>query len=314
MGQALESPPATDRDPRQSGFRERIPTLVDPVEAPSPAPRRDRPVLTVLSGPAAGAVVPVRDGMTIGRGDHAALRLDEPTLSWSHARIVVRDGVLVLEDLASTNGTMVQGERVARAALNDGDRICFGPRVVVKLSYQDALEERAARQLWESSIRDPLTGAHNRRYLEERLAAEFSYALRHGEPLTVMLADIDHFKRVNDRCGHAVGDAVLRVVATSIRRVLRPEDVLARYGGEEFVVLARGVDARNAVIMAERIRRRVQGLPLPADVAIGPLTVSVGVATMQPERPHASASELVEAADRAMYAAKSAGRNRVMVA
>jgi diguanylate cyclase (GGDEF)-like protein len=128
----------------------------------------------------------------------------------------------------------------------------------------------------------------------------------------VLLVDIDHFKHVNDRCGHAVGDAVLRVVASSMRRVIRPEDVLARYGGEEFVILARGIDARNASIVAERIRRRIQRLPMPAELEMSGLTVSIGVASANAERCYDSAVQLIAAADGAMYAAKQGGRNRVV--
>ena len=300
---------------RSTGPRERIPTLVEPVDsAPTPSVR-DRPVLMVLSGPSTGAILPVHGELLVGRGDHCDLELAEPTVSWSHARFSERLGHIELEDLGSTNGTFVRGERVhGRRLLSDGDRIRIGPRVVFKLMLQDALEERASRQLWESSVRDPLTGLHNRRYLDERIKAEFSYAQRHGDPLSVLMVDIDHFKRVNDRAGHAVGDAVLRIVAASIQRVIRPEDVLARYGGEEFVVIARRVDQRNATILAERIRSRVERLPLPLEVDVDKLTVSVGVATMTAADPYELPEQLVRAADSAMYAAKGHGRNRVVCA
>jgi diguanylate cyclase (GGDEF)-like protein len=127
-----------------------------------------------------------------------------------------------------------------------------------------------------------------------------------------MVLDIDHFKRFNDECGHAVGDALLRVLASSLRRLTRPEDVLARYGGEEFVVVVRGVGDANAAILAERIRRRISSLPLPTELSVRRVTVSIGVASLDPSTPYQTASELLGAADRAMYRAKAAGRNRVV--
>jgi diguanylate cyclase (GGDEF)-like protein len=294
--------------------RERVPTLTEPGR-PSVGSKRGpgRPILTLLAGPAVGEARPVLSDLVLGRGDHVDFRLDEPTVSWSHARIFPRGAELVIEDLASTNGTFVGTERVtAPRVLADGDRIRLGPRVIFKLAYQDALEERAARHLYESAMVDPLTGVHNRRYLDERAVSEFSYSSRSGLPLSVLLVDIDHFKHVNDRCGHAVGDAVLRIVASSMRRVIRPEDVLARYGGEEFVILVRGIDARNVSILAERIRRRIQRLPMPAELEMPGLTVSIGVATADADHRYDSAVQLVAAADGAMYAAKQSGRNRVV--
>jgi two-component system, cell cycle response regulator len=301
---------------RLSGFRDRVPTLTEPSQVHLAAPRSgERPVLTMLAGPAVGVVVPIGRELSIGRSDRADLGIDEPTVSWNHARISHGQGALVIEDLGSTNGTFVSRSRIDDPVMiGEGVRIGIGPRVLLKLSFHDPLEERASRQLYESAMRDPLTGLYNRRYLAERLRSEFSYAARNGVPLSVLLTDIDHFKRINDRAGHAMGDSVLRVVAETLRRLLRPEDVLARFGGEEFLIVARGVDRNNAMIMGERIRAHVQRLRLPPEVEIGWLTVSVGVASLQPGVVHDSPEEIVAAADEAMYGAKSAGRNRVVAA
>jgi diguanylate cyclase (GGDEF)-like protein len=270
----------------------------------------------MLAGPALGIVVPVTRELVIGRADLSDLPIDEPTVSWAHARICLQPTGVVIEDLGSTNGTFVSRERIRGPRIvENGERIGIGPRVVLKLGLHDPLEVRVSRQLYESAMRDPLTGLHNRRYLAERLRSEFSYAARHTAPLSVLLTDIDHFKRVNDRAGHAVGDSVLRIVAASLRRLIRPEDVLARFGGEEFVVLARGVDRKNAMIMAERIRTRIRHLELPPEIDVAWLTVSIGIATMEGGGARfGAAEELVAAADGAMYAAKAAGRNRVVAA
>lgn len=154
---------------------------------------------------------------------------------------------------------------------------------------------------------DALTGLLNRRGLFRAFDAEAERARRYGHPLAVILFDLDHFKQINDRLGHAVGDRVLRTVGEEVRRCLRPADVLGRWGGEEFVVVLPETALSGAVEVAERLRYLVSGLRSDA----GPLTASFGVAQ------YASADnlgELIRRADRALYEAKRAGRNRVVAA
>jgi diguanylate cyclase (GGDEF)-like protein len=128
------------------------------------------------------------------------------------------------------------------------------------------------------------------------------------------MLDIDHFKLVNDAHGHAVGDAVLRVLVRLLERIVRPEDVLARYGGEEFVVLAREISTDNANILADRICAQVAALELPWQDSTIRITVSVGVATQSTDSVYDSPQGLVAAADSAMYEAKARGRNQVVTA
>ena len=123
----------------------------------------------------------------------------------------------MLEDLRSRNGTFVGGRRVDRVELSSGDRIAIGSGVTLSFAILDAQAERMAHQLYESSVRDPLTRAHNRRYLVERLGSEIAYARRHKTPLSLIMFDLDHFKRVNDTHGHLTGDDVLRDVAALVR-------------------------------------------------------------------------------------------------
>jgi diguanylate cyclase (GGDEF)-like protein len=130
--------------------------------------------------------------------------------------------------------------------------------------------------------------------------------------LSVLLVDIDHFKRVNDTYGHAVGDLVLQTVAACIQRLLRPYDVLCRYGGEEFVVVTRDTSLRNAEILAERIRRHVEHLHFDLTGTPAAVTVSVGVSSIEPKLSDGSEAEaLLSSVDRALYEAKEAGRNRI---
>jgi len=159
---------------------------------------------------------------------------------------------------------------------------------------------------------DGLTGLFNRRYLDGALERELARADRNSSSLALLLLDIDHFKSFNDTYGHAMGDLVLKKVATTLQRCLRQADVLARFGGEEFVVLLPQVGERGAVESAERIRVALERSGIHPGGPRKQLTVSIGLAML---RDHADSSEaLLRAADEALYRAKDAGRNRVVVA
>jgi diguanylate cyclase (GGDEF)-like protein len=156
---------------------------------------------------------------------------------------------------------------------------------------------------------DPLTGVLNRRAILARLRAEFAKARQSGEPFSLLFLDLDHFKHVNDSYGHRAGDQCLRGVIGPIAGELRQGDALGRYGGEEFLILLPGAGASDAEVVAERIRRRVQEMPmLVSGTRIG-LTVSLGVAAVDADV--AIPDDLVERADAALYRSKSAGRNQV---
>jgi diguanylate cyclase (GGDEF)-like protein/PAS domain S-box-containing protein len=172
---------------------------------------------------------------------------------------------------------------------------------------------RLRESLRAQSIRDPLTGLFNRRYLEETMARELRRGERRGRPVGVLMLDLDRFKLCNDTYGHSAGDAVLREWGEFLRRSARAEDVLSRYGGEEFVVAMPEIDADEIVRRAEDIREGIKHLHVQhGDRVIGGLSVSVGVALF-PQ--HGTTVEtLVRAADAALYRAKVAGRDRVVLA
>ncbi|MGD8858424.1 MAG: GGDEF domain-containing protein [Myxococcales bacterium] len=274
---------------------------------------RTEGVLTVLRGPNAGALFTLDGPRTIlGRSGEAQVLLTDRALSRRHACIARRGGEYFVQDLGSTNGTFVDGEPATEPiALHDGSRIELGAQTILRFGLHDSLELQAARRTHELMIRDALTQVFNRRHLEDRLRSEVAFAQRHDSPLTVLLIDIDRFKQVNDRGGHEAGDAVLRILARALERMLRTEDVLGRWGGEEFVVLARAIERDGAARLAERIRRGVEVLRIPVGRASISVTASIGVAHAGGQ---ADASELLRAADEAMYAAKAGGRNRVELA
>ena len=252
--------------------------------------------------------------MMMGRGDKADLRLVDDGISRDHARIVNENGQFVLEDLGSTNGTYCNGTRVTRQALSEGDKILLGSTTILKFSYQDQLDEAFQRQMSESALRDGLTRAYNKRYFGERIEAELQYALRHDSaPVSLIFLDIDHFKRINDVHGHQAGDHVLVQLGALAMSMLGEDQVFARYGGEEFAIIARGMGPVDAEVLAERLRAAVDEHRFVFGDAPIPVTISIGV-SYAPGLAIATTVDFVARADEALYAAKRAGRNRVVVA
>ncbi len=270
-------------------------------------------IVTVLAGPQIGLACEVEAGeVVLGRGEGCTLVLNDPGLSRRHCRLVKQGDRVLIEDLGSSNGTFVDGEMVkGQRPLAEGARINLGRHTVLSLSRQDPLERHAARQLYESSMRDPLTELYNRRYFDQRLGEEHAFALRHQRPLSVILLDLDHFKRINDTHGHPAGDEVLRQVAQLIKRCVRQEDTSCRLGGEEFGVMVRVESKEGTRAVAERIRRRIADTPVSFGDQQITVTVSAGVATASAPHPYESPAALLAAADRALYRAKEQGRNRV---
>jgi two-component system, cell cycle response regulator len=160
---------------------------------------------------------------------------------------------------------------------------------------------------------DELTGLDNRRRCEEMLAVELSRAARFGDPLTIALADLDDFKRVNDEHGHTVGDTVLREFADVVRAAVRDVDIAGRWGGEEFLLVLPETDPNGGRLLAERIRKLVESRPLVTPEGV-PLSVTVSFGIAAYEHDGVTAETLVEAADRALYEAKRTGKNRVATA
>jgi diguanylate cyclase (GGDEF)-like protein len=290
--------------------------------------------LSFVEGPLAGTLVGITRGssLLLGRGRDAHIRIPDENVSRRHARLSWVDDTCCIEPLGRAT-TWVEGTPVlSPRVLTSGARIQLGPRVRLRFDLHDAVERRSLSDLYDAAVRDPLTGAHNRRYLEDRLRTELAYSNRHGVPVSLLLIDLDHFKQVNDRHGHEAGDRVLRFVVAALRKTLRPEDVLARYGGEELCVLLRGLDVEQAARLAERIRSSLAALRVPvASGAKLAITASIGVACV-PAEPNPTRAEssrpydgprgsspydgaaLIERADRALYAAKHAGRNRCAIA
>jgi two-component system, cell cycle response regulator len=273
-----------------------------------------RAFVVVLSGDRMGEMFPLKDTAktTIGRGLQTDIRINDEGISRTHAIVEGEDGRYYLSDAGSTNGTYANGHKVDRYPLEEGDKIQIGASSVLKFTYHDDFDEDFQRNLYESALRDRLTGIFNRGYFNNRLESDVAFALRHGKPLALIMFDIDHFKRINDTLGHPAGDQALAALAERVQGTTRSEDIFARYGGEEFALICRDVDSLRAARAAYRIMDVVRSNPFEIDDAKLELTVSLGVADLgmlvEP-----TAEALVEAADAALYVAKRNGRDRVEI-
>jgi len=287
-------------------------TLVNEAFSLRPPNLRKRAVLVRMDSVHAGQVTSL-DGpeARIGRHPDNTIVVDDDGLSRVHARVYYYEGVYVVEDLGSSNGSYVNGQRVDARTLFEGAVLQFGPSVCFRFSITDENQEKILRQLYETSVRDGLTGAYNRHFFVERLSGEVSYASRHAAQASIVMYDVDQFKKINDTYGHQAGDDVLRNLAATTRKHLRVEDVFARYGGEEFIVLLRGVSLRGAERAAERLRQYIVEAPTESGGEVIEATVSMGCASVDCIEQR-DAETLIAVADRRLYIAKGAGRNRVV--
>lgn len=270
--------------------------------------------VVVLSGDRMGETFVLNEGRTaIGRGLHADVRVNDEGISRTHALIECDGQDYFASDAGSTNGTFANGDRVDdRHLLQEGDKVQIGASSVLRFTFQEDGEEDLQRSLYESALRDRLTGVFNRGYFNNRLESDVAFAMRHGKPLSLVMFDLDNFKQINDADGESAGDGVLRGLAQRVQDTTRSEDIFARYGGEEFVLICRDVDALRASRAAYRIQDLVKAELFKVNGREYPVTVSLGVADLamlhQP-----SAKALVEAADAALFVAKREGRDRVEI-
>ncbi|MBK9000785.1 MAG: GGDEF domain-containing protein [Myxococcales bacterium] len=265
--------------------------------------------LVVIAGPRLGhRVLLGEETLDIGRGVGCGFQLDLDSVSRLHARVRWDGARHFIEDLRSTNGTYVNENRVGEHPLADGDRVGIG-KVLLKYLAGGNVEASYHEEIQRLMRYDGLTGIFNRSHFDETLHNVLWRARFDGSPVSLILFDLDHFKRVNDTHGHPAGDAVLRQASAIVSQVIPPGAVFARTGGEEFAVLCPGVPASHAWQLAEHIRRSVEASAFTAEGTRIPVTVSLGVAERAPtdQAPEA----LYERADTQLYAAKSAGRNCV---
>jgi diguanylate cyclase (GGDEF)-like protein len=182
----------------------------------------------------------------------------------------------------------------------------------MRLSRLDPQDLAITLALADAARNDPLTGTFHRGYFDRRLCAEVERSSQNERSTSLVMIDIDYFKKINDEHGHTAGDSVLRSVAAIISGVTRVEDVVARYGGEEFAIIVPGATMLGAALLAQRVRTAIEQATIDTDGRPLRITASLGVATVECGQT-ASAHELICAADEALYAAKREGRNRVHI-
>jgi two-component system, cell cycle response regulator len=284
-------------------------TVVTVISRISDRPAGKEACLVVIYGLDLGKKYNVdRPSIVLGRSSKADIQVDQESVSRNHCKLINTGKSIMLRDLGSTNGTYVNDELVDEYVLRDGDFIKVG-RCIFKFLSGDNIENAYHEEIYRLTTIDGLTQIYNKRYFIETLEREIGRAHRYRRDLSLIMFDIDHFKKINDSYGHLAGDHVLKQLASVIRSRIRREDILSRYGGEEFAIILPEIDSYNALQFAEKIRSLVEMASFKFEDADIPVTISIGVASLQPElqEPH----EFIRVADEQMYRAKERGRNRV---
>jgi len=256
-----------------------------------------------------------RGEMTLGRDPSADICISDQSISKKHAKLEKKGGKVVLTDLNSSNGTQINGKKLAPnepVTLGKEDMIKMGSSML-KFLPAGELETLYLGQLGDAAHMDAMTKIYNKGYLLEALEAEFKRAKALRTDFSVLFFDIDHFKKTNDTHGHDAGDHVLKEFTAIIRaKHVRPKDVFARYGGEEFVLLLSNTAMAAAQQIAETIRSTIEAHAFIYEGKRIPVTSSVGVAELSAEVE--SSGTLLKKADKALYEAKQGGRNQVRAA
>jgi len=283
--------------------------------------RRDlKPALVFLSGELIAVPIPLeREEVILGRALEADVRVNDTQVSRQHAKITtIKDEATnttnyILTDLDARNGTFLNGRRIKREILENGDKVTIG-YTIVRFDLLDEIDREYQRQIHRLISHDDLTGLLSSRSFFSELRREASRAKAEKRPFCVMMMDGDNFKGVNDRYGHLTGSKTLEEIGLSITTNLRSGDAAARFGGDEFAAFLLDADMPQALIAAERIRASIESYKFSVLRQARPkqthhITVSIGISSFPDDS--SDPIELVEMADSALYRAKREGRNRI---
>jgi two-component system, cell cycle response regulator len=282
-------------------------------------PKTYAPVLIGLSGPVRGHRFSIQKHITtVGRGSVCEWRISDGASSRTHFRILYENHIVPdqipqcwVEDLRSRNGTELNGSKIkSLMALRERDRITLGSSVI-GFFIRDDQELRHDHSLYINATQDPLTGLKNRRMLKEYLNYYLNQSVKYGKPLSLILFDIDFFKKINDTYGHDIGDQALCHVAGVFRKNCRDNDLLARWGGEEFAIAMGNVSPDVAFQKAEQLRKEIERtcLNVSNDKTSVRFTISAGGTSYIPGDGY---DELFQRADEALFKAKKFGRNQTV--
>lgn len=249
----------------------------------------------------------------IGRDASCQIVVDDPHVSRIHAEFIRRgDKDLIVRDLDSLNGVRVNGIPVKEQALNDGDKIQIGSRLSFKFRFQDAEDQNYHQNLFLAANLDGLTQLYNKSYFIDALSKEFSFSRRNRQPLSLIMFDIDYFKKINDTFGHMAGDLVLKTIGSLITKSVRLENIACRYGGEEFAIVLRQVNGELAHMIAERLRKQIENEKIAFRGKPIQVTISLGIATYESGN-FDTIEDFIQCADENLYSAKELGRNRTIL-
>ncbi len=278
------------------------------------------PTLTFLSGPALGKEIPlINRQLTLGRGTDCDISIPDPSISRRHVQIdcrkILKPGEsaslkVVLRDLGSRNGTLINYSPVQRAVLKPGDKIFLG-RVILKFDHRDIAEQSFYEELYRLATTDSLTSILNKATITRCLNEEIEAGIRNRRWISAVLVDIDGFKSLNDVFGHLMGDRIIQSIANLFQKNCRKRDKIGRFGGDEFLIVLPETGPKGAAKLAERLRKIVE-TSVSGELGLSlSVTSSLGVASSCANK--ASADGLLEHADVALYRAKALGRNRVEI-
>ena len=287
-------------------------TRITKVQVVKPAKEAGEACLVLIypPGPDMGKRFPLlRSEIVLGRGADCDIQVDRDSVSRRHARVFRNGESWSVEDLQSTNGSYVNDVPVTRSVLRDADFLKIGAAIFKFLSGT-GVEASYYEEIYRMTIVDGLTGAYNKRYFLEFLEREIARCARYRRPLSLLMFDIDHFKAINDKHGHLTGDYVLREMSRRLLSRIRREELLARYGGEEFAAVLPETDLTGARTFGEQVRRIVGDQMFEYEGDTFPVTISVGVATVEGE--DIDVSSFIKRADDLLFRAKREGRNRVL--
>lgn len=285
-------------------------TLVSQTANQTPLDPKPQPYLVILSGCDKGKHFRLdRQRNVFGRSDEADIVIGDPKISRFHGVLSVYQNRILFEDMHSTNGTFLAGERISKYWLDTHHRFLAGD-TLMRIDYKcngEALSEQAVYRI---AYTDAVTGALNRGAFMQRAHEEFSFCKRHDRPLALVLCNIDGFKHINDRYGLLAGDLILKELAAFLTKRIRQEDVVARYGGDEFIMLLRETPESIATDWAAQLEAAVmqhvfvyQGQSISIKVSIGISRQSVSSID--------SLSTLMQSTEEALQVAKRNGRNRI---
>lgn len=276
------------------------------------------PALVILMGPTGyvGKQFPLTQSEhIIGRSVESQVFIDDKSVSRSHARVNIAGSEVVIFDMGSSNKTVVNGvtlNPMSPCRLKNNDQIKTG-NVIFKFLERGNLEAITNKELNEKAEKDALTGAYSKGALLEKGPEAIKRAELLNEEVSVLVFDIDFFKKVNDKYGHAAGDFILKNLAQIIsQKMVRVNDYFARYGGEEFVIILQSTPVKTALEVAERIRTTIETSVFEFENTKIPVTISVGVASRLEHE--IDWERLFQRADEALYISKQSGRNRVTAA